>query len=190
MKNYLKALSGLLILSASTLANAHPGHGIESVYAGLIHPLTGWDHLLVMIAVGLLSGKLGGNAKWQLPLTFLTLMALGCVFTQFVIPFSGLETSLAASLMAMGLLLLISFPIHTLLRTALVGTFAFLHGMAHGAEIPIQQSGRILAAMLFTTALLHMLGLFLSSDFFKARKTIIFMFGCLMMFLGGYSLIS
>lgn len=61
------------LLLTSSLVSAHPGHGLESAYAGFMHPLTGWDHLLVMLAVGVWAAKLGDKARWQLPAVFVFL---------------------------------------------------------------------------------------------------------------------
>ena len=45
--------------------------------AGAAHPLTGLDHLLAMFAVGLWAAQCGGRMTWRMPMTFLTLMAVG-----------------------------------------------------------------------------------------------------------------
>ena len=157
-----------LLVGFSSLSFAHPGHelsgnALESAYAGFMHPLTGWDHLLVMLAIGLWASKLSGKARWQLPLTFLTSMFIGALLGLAGITFSGVETAIAASVMAMGLLLAINLPISAIGRVGLIAVFAIFHGMAHGVELHSQQSYSALAGMLFATALLHALGLLLAS---------------------------
>ena len=65
---------------APAVAFAHPGPGpYMGLVPGFMHPLTGADHLLVMVAVGILAATLGGRALRALPLTFLAVMALGSV---------------------------------------------------------------------------------------------------------------
>ncbi|WP_458526825.1 HupE/UreJ family protein, partial [Onishia taeanensis] len=46
-----------LALAAAGAASAHAGHeaGTGGMMAGLLHPLTGLDHLLALIAIGLWS---------------------------------------------------------------------------------------------------------------------------------------
>jgi hypothetical protein len=74
------ALTHVLAFMFTPLAYAHPGHGFDHGFMpGFMHPLLGWDHLLVMLAVGVLAAKLGGKARWQLPLTFLMMMAIGAM---------------------------------------------------------------------------------------------------------------
>lgn len=57
----------LFLLAGVPLAQAHPGHGPAGFVTGFIHPLTGWDHLMAMLAVGLWASQLGGRARWALP---------------------------------------------------------------------------------------------------------------------------
>lgn len=163
-----KILLICLLMGFSSLVFAHPGHelvgnGLESAYAGFMHPLTGWDHLLVMLAIGIWASKLGGKARWQLPLTFLSIMTLGAVLGLAGITLSGVETAIAASVMAMGLLLAINLPIPAISRIGIVAIFAVFHGMAHGVELHSQQSYAVLAGMLVATALLHAAGLLFAS---------------------------
>jgi len=73
-----KLLTTALILSP-TVALAHPGHGF-GLDAGVMHPLTGADHLLAMVGVGLWAAQQQGRARWALPLAFLTAMAAGFGF--------------------------------------------------------------------------------------------------------------
>ena len=162
-----KIVLSSLLMSFSSLALAHPGHelvgnGLASAYAGFMHPLTGWDHLLVMLAIGVWASKLGGKARWQLPLTFLSIMTLGAVLGLANITFSGVETAIAASVMAMGLILAINLPIPAISRISIVAIFAVFHGMAHGVELHSQQSYAVLGGILIATALLHGIGLLLA----------------------------
>ncbi len=155
-------LTGLLLASFSGVAFAHPGHGEHGLVLGFMHPLTGIDHLLVMLAVGLWAGKLGGAAKWQLPLAFLMLMGVGAMLGLSGIVLPGLETGIAASVMAMGLLLVVHVPIRQPMQIGLVALFALLHGLAHGAELSAGAGLATMTGMLCATALLHLAGLLVS----------------------------
>ncbi len=173
-----------------SIASAHPGHGLGSAYAGFMHPLTGWDHLLVMLAIGVWAAKLGGKARWQLPLTFVVVMALGAGlgFSGFV--FSGLETAIVASVMAMGLLLVINLPIPAISRIGIVALFAVFHGMAHGIELHSQSGLGALGGMLMATALLHGAGLLIGMQRAQLAKWLHTGLAWLMLFTGSYLLLS
>ncbi len=70
--------AGALLLVLSDAAQAHPGHGSGGGFgAGFLHPVSGIDHILAMVAVGLWASQVGGRAVWMLPTTFVTLMVGG-----------------------------------------------------------------------------------------------------------------
>lgn len=195
----IKIVLSILLVGLSGVVSAHPGHDLvgnnfASAYAGFIHPLTGWDHLLVMLAIGIWASKLGGKARWQLPLTFLISMTIGALMALAGITFSGVETAIAASVMAMGLLLAINLPISAISRIGIVAIFAVFHGLAHGVELHLQQNYAVLGGMLLATALLHGAGLLLGSllNSQRAQLTKWLQNGLAlgMMLVGGYLLIA
>lgn len=60
------AIAATASIFLATPALAHPGHVDPLGLAhGLIHPLSGLDHILAMIAVGLYAAQLGGRAVWH-----------------------------------------------------------------------------------------------------------------------------
>lgn len=178
------------LLGFSNLALAHPGHGLDSAYAGFMHPMTGWDHLLVMLAIGLWAAKLGGQARWQLPMTFVSVMAFGAILGAAGIYFTGVETAIAASVMAMGVLLMLRMPMSTGMQLGITAIFALFHGMAHGVEIQSTQTGAVVSAMLVATATLHGLGVLLGNQRNKVSRFLQFGLAGVMLLLGGASLIS
>jgi urease accessory protein len=180
----------ILFSLISTIASAHPGHGLGNMYAGFMHPLTGWDHLLVMLAIGVWASKLGCKARWQLPITFLSMMSVGAILGLTGLSFSGVETVIAASVMAMGLLLVINLPISATNRVGVVALFAIFHGMAHGVELHSQKSYTALGGILLATALLHCAGLLLGSQRVQLAKWLHTGLAWLMMLTGGYLLLS
>ncbi len=180
----------ILFSLISTVASAHPDHNLASAYAGFMHPLTGWDHLLVMLAIGVWASKLGGKARWQLPLTFMLMMSLGAMFGLAGLTFSGVETAIAASVMAMGLLLIINLPISAISRVGVVALFAVFHGMAHGVELHSHKSYMALGGMLLATLLLHGAGLLLGSQRVQLAKWLHIGLAWLMMLTGSYLLLS
>lgn len=149
----------LLVLSP-TLASAHTGMGSTVGFAhGLLHPLGGLDHVLAMLAVGVLAAVLGGRALWLVPLSFLALMVagFGLGLAHIDLPFA--ELGIALSSVVIGLAATLRRPLSVPAAMALVGAFALFHGHAHGAEMPATASGMAYAAgFLAATALLCLLG--------------------------------
>ncbi len=157
----LFTLSMLALCFTPSLALAHPGHdGAPGFLHGLAHPLTGLDHLLAMIAVGVLAAQRGGRALWALPLTFMSLMAAGGVFGMAGISLPFVETGIALSLLVFGLAIIFRPPLSTLAAMGLVGAFAVFHGYAHGTEMPGGVSGYTYAAgFVLATGFLHLVGI-------------------------------
>jgi urease accessory protein len=123
---------------------------------GLWHPLTQLDHMLVMLAVGLLGAMLGRRAIWLLPASFVSFTAMGEMLglMGFGLPLG--EIGVAVSVVALGLMIATRIAVPTIVATVMVGVFAIFHGHAHGAEIPSGVSAAGYAAgFLLATAVLH-----------------------------------
>jgi urease accessory protein len=149
----------ILVLASSPFASAHPGHGPTDLVTGFLHPLTGWDHLLAMVAVGLWAAQLGGRARWALPATFVGAMALGAVAGIAGFAPAGVDSAILASVFALGLLVAGAVRMPLGAGLALVGLAGACHGAAHGAEMPWQaDSLQFLGGMVAATALLHASG--------------------------------
>jgi urease accessory protein len=141
-------------------AFAHPGHGGAGGFThGFMHPLGGLDHVAVMVAVGLMAARLGGRALWMLPASFIGLMTIGGAMGMMgaALPFTELMIGLSVGVMLLALVLRWSLPAPA--AAAMVGAFALVHGLAHGAETPENASGLAFAGgFILATALLHGLG--------------------------------
>jgi urease accessory protein len=185
-----KIIFASLLFAVSSFANAHPGHGLQSAYSGFMHPLTGWDHLLVILAVGVWAAKLGGKARWQMPLTFVGMMMVGAVLGMAGLSFSGVEAAIAASVVAMGILLIITLPMRLISQLAITALFAVLHGMAHGVELHSKSSLAALAGMLIATATLHAFGFLIGSQRYVISKWLQNSLACIMFFVGSCLLFS
>ncbi len=144
---------------------AHPGHPIANGFTeGLVHPVSGFDHLLAMVAVGLWAVQLGGKAKWVVPSVFVLLMAVGAVlgFGGIGLPFA--EVGILASVLILGLLLLTASRWSLPVSAVLVGAFAICHGHAHGTELSTHLSGVSYGlGFVIATAALHFGGIFLGN---------------------------
>ncbi|MGY2051924.1 HupE/UreJ family protein [Methylobacterium sp. JK268] len=151
--------AALLLLPQAALA--HPGHGDAAGLAhGFVHPLSGADHVLAMVAVGLLAALRGGRALWALPAAFLGMMVVGGVLGASGVALPSVETGIALSIVAFGLAVAVGGGLPLAALAALVGVFAVFHGHAHGAEIPETASGLAYGAgFVAATALLHAAGI-------------------------------
>lgn len=151
-------LAGLLLIPG--LAHAHPGHeNMTGLLSGLAHPVFGPDHLLAMLAVGLWGAQLGGQARWVLPVVFVSIMLAGGGLGMLGLQLPALEPGIMASVLVLGLLLLWSRQLPLLPSAALVGLFALFHGVAHGAEMPLEASAATYAlGFALATAGLHLMG--------------------------------
>jgi urease accessory protein len=128
--------------------------------AGLSHPLGGPDHLLAMVAIGVWAAQCGGRALGALPAAFLGGMVAGGLLglTGFGLP--GVEELILASVMGLGLLVLLKARPPVAAGAALAFLLALFHGHAHGAEMPEAASPLLYAAgFLLAAAGLHGAGL-------------------------------
>ena len=157
--NLRKSLFAIALFLSPAVAFAHAGHEHAGLLAGISHPLLGPDHLLAMLAVGLWAAQQAGRRRWALPLTFVTSMLLGGLlgFNGLQIPL--LESGIAASVLAFGLLVAVAIRLPTIVAIALTALFALTHGVAHGLELPALTSPWAYAAgFALATAALHASG--------------------------------
>jgi urease accessory protein len=159
------AVLGAILLP--TAAWAHPGHDVTVGFAqGFVHPVTGLDHVLAMIAVGLFAASLGGRALWAVPLSFVSVMALGGALGVGGIAVPFVEAGIAISVIVLGLAVALRWKAPVAAAMALVGLFALFHGHAHGTEMPADAAGLEYGlGFILATALLHGAGLGLGLGF-------------------------
>ena len=133
------------------------------IFAGLLHPILGIDHLLAMVTVGLLSAQLGGRAIWTVPATFVSVMAIGGLLGILGLPFPFVEYGIALSVVILGVALFARRKLPVPVVMLFVGLFALFHGHAHGTELPeLSETALDVFAYVFgflvATAGLHLIG--------------------------------
>jgi urease accessory protein len=170
MSKRLIALRAAAAATATLLpgaAWAHVGHGPTAGFAhGFVHPVTGLDHVLAMVSVGLFAANLGGRALWAVPLTFVSVMAVGGALGVAGIGVPFVEAGIAISVIVLGLAVALRWQWPVAGAMALVGLFAIFHGHAHGAEMPVDASGLEYGlGFMLATALLHVAGIGLGRGF-------------------------
>ena len=144
------------LVFAPAAALAHPGHdGAGGLAHGFMHPVTGIDHVLAMIAVGVLAAQYGGRALWLVPMSFLVAMGAAGAIGMAGIPVQFVEVGIGLSVVVLGLMIAFQINPPTLVAMMVVGFFALFDGYAHGSEMPNGPAGLSFAAgLLFATALL------------------------------------
>jgi len=166
MKRHFPLLLLIGLFGFAVAATAHPSQfhsqdlaGVAR--AGFLHPLTGLDHLLVMVAVGLWAVQIGGRALLLLPSFFVGSMmlggALGLGLYEVHQPF--VEHGILASIFLLGAALGMAWRPSLLISSLCVGAAGLCHGYAHGSEMP---SGALpvifFTGMIIVTSLLHASG--------------------------------
>lgn len=154
-------LSAVLLLAAAMPAYAHVGVGTTSSFtAGFMHPLSGLDHMTVMVAVGLWAALKGGKAIWAWPAAFVGVMLGGGALGMGHVPVPFVEPGILASVVALGLLVALAVDLPVSAGVAIIGLFALFHGHAHGTEVPENAGGlEYMAGFAAATALLHAVGI-------------------------------
>ncbi len=154
-------VAGLCLAALSPSALAHVQEGKAAGFVtGFLHPISGLDHVLAMVAVGLWGAQLGAPAIWVLPVAFPLVMAMGAMLGFLGLPVPGIEYGIAASAVLLGAVVAFEVRPPLVLAAGLVGFFAIFHGHAHGTELPPGQSPLLYSmGFVIATGCLHALGI-------------------------------
>jgi urease accessory protein len=149
----------LLLIPARVLAHVS-GDVAGGLASGFLHPVSGLDHVVAMVAVGLWGAQLGRPAIWILPVTFPIVMALGGVLGIRGVPMPPVEVGIALSAIVLGGMVALSAKPRLWLAAIVVGVFAVFHGYAHGTELPSAAAPLAYGAgFVLTTGTLHVCGI-------------------------------
>lgn len=186
---YLPLVIAGLALPQAAFAHEQVGVG-GGLVSGFLHPLTGIDHLIAMVAVGIWGAQLGAPAIWVLPITFPLVMAIGGVLGILHIPLPMPEIMIALSALILGAAVAGRVRLPFAAAAAVVAVFAIFHGYAHGAELP--KSADPLAygvGFVVSTGLLHLCGITIGTlTRWPAGERLIQGLGVVIALLGGYFL--
>jgi urease accessory protein len=154
------AATGAMVLAAGPAA-AHVGvGGTSSFAAGVLHPLSGFDHILAMVAVGSWAALKGGKALWVWPCAFVGVMLAGGALGMAGLPLPFVEPGIAASIVVLGILVALAVDLPVAVGAAIIGVFALFHGHAHGTEMPVAGTALLYAGgFALATAALHGAGI-------------------------------
>jgi urease accessory protein len=153
-------LSAALTLISTESVLAHTGGISGGLFSGFFHPITGWDHVVAMVAVGLWGAFLGRPAIWILPVVFPLVMAFGGALGVLGVPLPQVETGIAVSAIVLGLVVALAVRPPLWIAAVIVGIFAIFHGHAHGTELPGAANPFAYAlGFVVATGLLHITGI-------------------------------
>jgi urease accessory protein len=153
---------GAVLLSAVPVA-AHTGSSVGGLGDGALHPITGTDHLLAMVAVGVVAAvAFTGRQRWLAPAAFLAAMVVGGLIGLAGVALPGAELLIVGSVISLGLAVAGAVEVGDRAGVALLGLLAvagIAHGYAHGAEAPVAASPILyVLGFLAATASLHLAG--------------------------------
>jgi urease accessory protein len=155
---FMGAFTLVVLLPLAAHAHVNAGDTI-GFWHGLQHPIGGLDHILAMLAVGLWAAQIGGHTLWAVPLTFVSVMAIGGVLGIVGTPVPFVEQGIIASDLILGGLVLLATRLPLAVSMGIVGLLAIFHGYAHGAEMPKESSALLYAAgFVLSTAMIHLSG--------------------------------
>jgi urease accessory protein len=163
MKRFASLAVGAALFAATSSALAHPGHVPSGFTGGIVHPFTGLDHLLAMVAVGLWAAQMSRGRQtrllWLLPATFMAALVAGACVAFLAVPWPLVEPAISTSVLALGLLIALAARLPVPFSLAVTALFGLAHGYAHGSELPLSASPLLYASgFLLATATLHLLG--------------------------------
>ena len=147
------------MLPVPALAHIVKGEGVGFI-SGFRHPISGLDHIIAMVAVGLWGAQLGRPAIWALPVTFPLVMAFGGFLGLIGVRVPGSEIAIALSGLLLGAAVCLEWRPPLAAAAMLVGVFGLFHGYAHGAELPPGQNALLYSlGFVLATGLLHACGI-------------------------------
>jgi urease accessory protein len=158
----------LCCASAWAHVDSSAPHAHTTFLSGVLHPLTGIDHLVAMVAVGIWSA-LALRQVWHAPAVFVLAMGVGMVLGSAGFDHVAIEPMIATSVVVMGLLVGARNVLSVRVALGLVAAFGLCHGAAHGIVLQGADVFAPVLGMLLSTLVLHMLGVVLGQRAFASR---------------------
>jgi len=167
----LIALMGVIFMP---LAQAHiVTTETMGLLSGVVHPLTGADHVLAALAAGIWAAVSGGSRARSVIAAFLGMLGLGAVAGFAGASLGLVEPVIALSVITLGVLIALRVSLPRLMAPAVAGGFALFHGYAHAAGLPLMAgSASYLLGLLMATSLLLGSGVVLGLWLVKSESRI------------------
>ena len=190
-KKVISLLFAPIVIFFSSSVSAHSGNVMIGFSDGLLHPVIGFDHLIAMISVGVISAQIGGFAIWFVPGLFVIGMLLGSALAILIYlirhinepsPFINyilthfadyiyfiVEFGIAFSVLFLGCVIFFNKRLPIIISSIIILSFGITHGAAHGISIPyVIQPYLFVLGFCVGTILLHIFGVFIG--YFSIKK--------------------
>jgi urease accessory protein len=156
LKSRTSVLLALMGMIFTPFAQAHiVTTETMGLLSGVVHPLTGADHILAAVAAGIWAAVSGGSRARSVIAAFLAMLGLGAVAGFSGVSLGLVEPVIAFSVIVLGALIALRVSLTRLLAPAVAGGFALFHGYAHAAGLPLMAgSAWYLLGLLMATSLL------------------------------------
>jgi len=156
LKSRTSVLLALMGMIFTPLAQAHiVTTETMGLLSGVVHPLTGADHVLAAVAAGIWAAVSGGSRARSVIAAFLGMLSLGAVAGFAGASLGLVEPVIALSVTTLGVLIALRVSLPGLVAPAVAGGFALFHGYAHAAGLPMMAgSAWYLLGLLMATSLL------------------------------------
>lgn len=184
-----KLITLLFLVLLPELSFAHEVEG-NGFLAGFYHPVFGLDHLLAMLAVGILSTQIGGRAVWIVPASFVVIMlAAGFVGMEALVDLTTtqIEMGIMFSVILLGFVIALDRNMPIIVASLFVAFFAIFHGYAHGVEVPAKANPYYFAAgFVLGTIMIHLAGVLIGviANRWKTSAVVLRYSGAVMMGIG------
>ena len=183
----------LMLMPLMALAHVESGViGDGGFVSGMLHPVTGLDHVVAMVAVGLWGAILGHPAIWVLPVAFPLVMAAGSILGIIGIPVPAIDIGVALSGIVLGTMVATVSRPPLAIAFFLISIFAIYHGYPHGVALPdFGMPLLYISGFVFSTGLLHLSGVALGLVFrWRCGQLIVRAAGCVIAVVGAYYLFN
>jgi len=190
---WISAAALLMLMPLSALAHVESGViGDGGFVSGMLHPVTGVDHVVAMVAVGLWGAILGQPAIWVLPVAFPLVMAVGSILGIIGIPVPAIDIGVALSGIVLGAMVATVSRPPLAVAFFLISIFAVYHGYPHGAALPdFGMPLLYISGFVFSTGLLHLSGVALGLLFrWRRGQLVVRVAGCVITVVGAYYLLN
>jgi len=152
-----------LIFVLSGLVFGHTGmleHG--GFMSGFLHPMSGLDHILAMVGVGMVAFH-ASSKQYMLLIAFMGAMVVAAFAGSYGVPFFGVEEGILLSVAVVFGLIGVAQKLSIGVLFPVIAFFGLFHGYAHGAEFMGGNFLAFVSGFFVSTLILHLSGIALAA---------------------------
>jgi urease accessory protein len=165
-------VAAALAFGVPLVAQAHPGHELHAGFMeGVMHPLTGWDHLAVLLCLGVLVAGRGAGLALQAGVLLAASLAGGAALGLAYPQAAFVEPAILVTVIVSAALLFLRSRLGRKELLGLCLAFTLVHGMAHGQEAPAGNLLAYFAGFTFAGTTVFTLGVLLAQALLRASTS-------------------